>query len=133
MADVTVGGNIRRGLVDLDGRGKWSAASSSCARENALNVIKRVKAKLAEVQSSLPKGVKVVPVYDRSHLIMDSVATLTSNLLANYRRRCPGHRRLCSTSDQRWSRRLRCPSRRRPRSSLSTTWTSASTSCRSLV
>lgn len=82
VADVTVGGNIRRGLVDLDGRGEVVGGIVVMrSGENALNVIKRVKAKLAEVQSSLPKGVKVVPVYDRSHLIMDSVATLTSNLL----------------------------------------------------
>jgi len=82
VADVTVGGNIRRGLVELDGRGEVVGGIVVMrSGENALNVIKRVKAKLAEVQSSLPKGVKVVPVYDRSQLIMDSVATLTSNLL----------------------------------------------------
>ena len=82
VADVTVGGNIRRGLVELDGRGEVVGGIVVMrSGENALNVIKRVKAKLAEVQSSLPKGVKVVPVYDRSRLIMDSVSTLTSNLL----------------------------------------------------
>lgn len=82
IGDVTVGGNIRRGLVELDGRGEVVGGIVVMrSGENALNVIKRVKAKLAEVQSSLPKGVKVVPVYDRSQLIKDSVATLTSNLL----------------------------------------------------
>ena len=82
VADVTIGGNIRRGLVELDGRGEVVGGIVIMrSGENALNVISRVKAKLAEVQSSLPKGVKVVPVYDRSRLIMDSVATLTSNLL----------------------------------------------------
>ena len=82
VADVTVGGNIRRGLVDLDGRGEVVGGIVVMrSGENALNVIKRVKAKLAEVESSLPQGVKFVPVYDRSRLIMDSVSTLTSNLL----------------------------------------------------
>ncbi|PSM31967.1 CusA/CzcA family heavy metal efflux RND transporter [Haliangium sp. UPWRP_2] len=82
VADVTVGGNIRRGLVELDGRGEVVGGIVVMrSGENALNVIKRVKAKLAEVESSLPKGVKVVPVYDRSQLIKDSVATLASNLL----------------------------------------------------
>lgn len=82
VADVTIGGNIRRGLVELDGKGEVVGGIVVMrSGENALNVIKRVKAKLAEVQSSLPKGVKVVPVYDRSQLIKDSVATLTSNLL----------------------------------------------------
>jgi Cu(I)/Ag(I) efflux system membrane protein CusA/SilA len=49
--------------------------------ENALNVIGRVKAKLHEIQGSLPEGVKIVPVYDRSQLIRDSVSTLSVNLL----------------------------------------------------
>ena len=49
--------------------------------ENALDVIARVKAKLEETKGSLPEGVKVVPVYDRSRLINDSVQTLGVNLL----------------------------------------------------
>ena len=82
VADVTVGGNIRRGLVDLDGKGEVVGGIVVMrSGENALNVIKRVKAKIAEVQSSLPAGMKIVPVYDRSELIKDSVSTLTSNLI----------------------------------------------------
>ena len=82
VADVTVGGNIRRGVVDLDGRGEVVGGIVVMrSGENALNVIARVKAKLAEVKGSLPKGVKIVPVYDRSELIKDSVRTLSVNLL----------------------------------------------------
>jgi Cu(I)/Ag(I) efflux system membrane protein CusA/SilA len=82
VADVTVGGALRRGLVDLDGRGETVGGIVVMRHgENALAVIDRVKAKLAEVNSALPAGVTVVPVYDRSRLINDSVATLTSNLL----------------------------------------------------
>ena len=82
VADVTVGGNIRRGLVDLDGTGEVVGGIVVMrSGENALNVIERVKAKIAEVQSSLPAGVKVVPVYDRSQLIKDSVSTLSRNLV----------------------------------------------------
>ena len=82
VADVTVGGNIRRGLVDLDGRGEVvGGVVVMRSGENALNVIERVKAKLDEVKGSLPPGVKVVPVYDRSELIKHSVATLSINLL----------------------------------------------------
>ncbi len=82
VADVTIGGNIRRGLVDLDGRGEVVGGIVVMRfGENALNVIERVKAKLDEVKGSLPPGVKVVPVYDRSHLIKDSVSTLSWNLL----------------------------------------------------
>ncbi|HVE82591.1 MAG TPA: CusA/CzcA family heavy metal efflux RND transporter, partial [Myxococcales bacterium] len=82
VADVTVGGNIRRGLVDLDGRGEVvGGVVVMRSGENALDVIRRVKAKLEEVKSSLPAGVRVVTVYDRSQLIKDSVATLSTNLL----------------------------------------------------
>ena len=82
VADVTIGGNIRRGLVDLDGRGEVVGGIVVMRYgENALDVIARVKGKIAEVQGSLPEGVKVVPVYDRSRLINDSVDTLSVNLL----------------------------------------------------
>ncbi|MBI2394872.1 MAG: efflux RND transporter permease subunit [Deltaproteobacteria bacterium] len=81
VAEVVVGGNIRRGVVDLDGRGE-AVGGIVVMRygENALEVINRVKAKIHEVQGALPPGVKLVPVYDRSQLIKDSVATLTGNL-----------------------------------------------------
>jgi Cu(I)/Ag(I) efflux system membrane protein CusA/SilA len=82
VADVTVGGNIRRGLVELDGRGEVVGGIVVMRYgENALDVIGRVKAKLAEVQTAMPAGVKVVPVYDRSQLIKDSVRTLVENVV----------------------------------------------------
>ncbi len=82
VADVIVGGNIRRGLVDLDGRGEVVGGIVVMrSGENALNVIARVKAKLEETRGALPAGVRVVPVYDRSQLIRDSVSTLSINLL----------------------------------------------------
>ena len=82
VADVIIGGNIRRGLVDLDGRGEVVGGIVVMrSGENALNVIARVKAKLEEIEGSLPDGVKVVPVYDRSQLIKDSVWTLSVNLV----------------------------------------------------
>jgi Cu(I)/Ag(I) efflux system membrane protein CusA/SilA len=49
--------------------------------ENALRVIERVKAKLAEVQHALPAGVRIVPTYDRSGLINESIATLRRTLI----------------------------------------------------
>ncbi len=82
VADVTIGGNIRRGLVDLDGRGEVVGGIIVMRfGENALSVIERVKAKLVEIEGSLPPGVKVVPVYDRSQLIKQSVSTLSWNLV----------------------------------------------------
>ncbi len=82
VADVTIGGNIRRGLVELDGRGEVVGGIVVMrSGENALDVINAVKAKIASLQSSMPPGVKVVPVYDRSHLITDSIKTLGTNLV----------------------------------------------------
>jgi copper/silver efflux system protein len=82
VADVAIGGNIRRGVVDLDGKGEVVGAIVVMRYgENALDVIDRVKAKLDEVRPSLPAGVKIVPVYDRSQLIRDSVSTLSVNLV----------------------------------------------------
>jgi Cu(I)/Ag(I) efflux system membrane protein CusA/SilA len=82
VADVAVGGNLRRGLVDLDGRGEVVGGIVVMRYgENALDVIERVKAKLAEIAGSMPPGVKVVTVYDRSQLITASVKTLSMNLL----------------------------------------------------
>jgi Cu(I)/Ag(I) efflux system membrane protein CusA/SilA len=82
VATVSIGGNIRRGVVDLDGQGEVVGGIIVMrSGDNALNVIARVKDKLAELQGSLPDGVKVVPVYDRSQLIQDSVKTLATNLL----------------------------------------------------
>jgi len=81
VATVSIGGNIRRGVVDLDGQGEVVGGIVVMrSGENALNVIQRVKDKLAEIEPSLPEGVKVVPVYDRSQLIEDSVKTLTTNV-----------------------------------------------------
>ncbi|MBL9019380.1 MAG: efflux RND transporter permease subunit [Myxococcales bacterium] len=82
VADVTVGGNIRRGLVELDGRGEVVGGIVVMrSGENALDVIDAVKAKLTALESSLPPGVKVVPVYDRSELIVASIRTLGTNLV----------------------------------------------------
>lgn len=82
VATVSIGGNIRRGVVDLDGQGEVVGGIVVMrSGENALNVIRRVKQELVEIQPSLPEGVKIVPVYDRSQLIEDSVKTLTTNVV----------------------------------------------------
>ena len=82
VAEVVIGGNLRRGVADLDGEGETVGGIVIMrSGENALDVIARVKAKLAETKRSLPPGVEVVPVYDRSELIKHSVRTLSVNLL----------------------------------------------------
>src|SRR5207249_4431751 len=82
VAQVRLGPDIRRGVADLDGRGEVIGGIVVMRfGENALNVIERVKAKLNEVRQSMPAGMKVVPTYDRSGLIGQSITTLRRTLI----------------------------------------------------
>jgi Cu(I)/Ag(I) efflux system membrane protein CusA/SilA len=67
VAKVALGPEMRRGVADLDGEGDVVGGIVVMRQgENALAVIGRVKAKLAELRPSLPAGVEVVTTYDRS-------------------------------------------------------------------
>ena len=82
VADVQLGPDIRRGVAELDGKGEVVGGIVVMRfGENALRVIDRVKAKLKEVQPSLPEGVRIVPTYDRSGLINESIGTLRRTLV----------------------------------------------------
>jgi Cu(I)/Ag(I) efflux system membrane protein CusA/SilA len=82
VASVRLGPDMRRGLVELDGQGEVAGGIVIMRfGENAPAVIDRVKAKLKEIEPSMPKGVKVVTVYDRSDLIRASIATASENLI----------------------------------------------------
>ena len=81
LAQVTLGGEMRRGVADLDGEGetvggivvmRWGG--------NAEQVIIALKERLRLLQKSLPEGVEIVTVYDRSILIEDAVAHLLFKL-----------------------------------------------------
>jgi Cu(I)/Ag(I) efflux system membrane protein CusA/SilA len=81
LGKVVLGPDIRRGVTDLDGEGETVGAIVVMRYgENALKVIDRVKAKLAEIAPSLPKGVEIVTTYDRSDLINRSIETLKHTL-----------------------------------------------------
>jgi len=82
LGRVSVGPAIRRGVADLDGRGD-AVGGIVVMRfgQNALTTINNVKAKLVSVQKGLPPGVVVRPVYDRSTLIEQAIATLKGKLL----------------------------------------------------
>ncbi|HVT60716.1 MAG TPA: CusA/CzcA family heavy metal efflux RND transporter [Thermoanaerobaculia bacterium] len=79
---VSLGPAERRGLAELGGRGE-AVGGIVVMRygENALDVIHAVKARLAEIERSLPAGVRVVVTYDRSRLIEESIATLRHTLI----------------------------------------------------
>jgi Cu(I)/Ag(I) efflux system membrane protein CusA/SilA len=77
LATVTLGPDLRRGIATLDDKGEVVGGIVVMRYgENALNVIRAVKAKLEEIKPSLPAGVKIVPTYDRSTLIMRAIETL---------------------------------------------------------
>jgi copper/silver efflux system protein len=79
---VVLGPDIRRGISDWNGKGEAVSGIVVMRQgENALDVIERVKAKLKEIQPGLPPGVKVVPVYDRSDLILRSIDNLKQTLI----------------------------------------------------
>ena len=77
LATVTLGPDMRRGIATLDDKGEVVGGIVVMRYgENALNVIRAVKTKLAEIEPSLPAGVKIVPTYDRSTLILRAIETL---------------------------------------------------------
>ena len=81
VARVIRGPTLRRGIAELDGEGEVVGGIIVLrSGKNALAAIDAVKAKLAQLQDSLPAGVEVVPVYDRSELILDSVRNLAAKL-----------------------------------------------------
>ncbi|MBZ5558317.1 MAG: CusA/CzcA family heavy metal efflux RND transporter [Acidobacteriia bacterium] len=82
VGDVTLGPDLRRGIADLNGNGDVVAGIIVMRQgENALTVIDRVKAKLKELEPTLPPGVKVVTTYDRSDLILRSIENLKRTLI----------------------------------------------------
>ncbi len=82
VARVTEGPEIRRGVADLDGRGDTVGGIVVMRHsENADRIIHRVKEKLKDIEASLPQGVKIVTVYDRSELIEEAIDTLKHELI----------------------------------------------------
>jgi Cu(I)/Ag(I) efflux system membrane protein CusA/SilA len=79
---VRIGPAQRRGLADLDGEGEVvGGVVVARSGTNALQVIEAVKARIDELQRTLPHGVQIVPTYDRSTLIKKSIETLRHTLI----------------------------------------------------
>ena len=82
IATVSLGPELRRGLTDLDGEGDVAAGIVIMRfGENALETIRNVKTKLAELELNLPPGVEIVTVYDREPLIERAIENLSGKLL----------------------------------------------------
>jgi copper/silver efflux system protein len=82
VARVELGPDERRGITELNGEGEVaSGIAIQRYGANALTVIDNIKAALAQMAPALPKGVDIVPVYDRSQLIHAAIETLKGTLL----------------------------------------------------
>jgi len=82
IGSVTLGPDMRRGIAELNGQGEVVSGIVVMRHgENALNLIDRVKQKIKEIEPSLPKGIRIVTTYDRSDLILRSIATLKEKLI----------------------------------------------------
>ena len=82
VATVQVGPAPRRGSADLNGRGEVVAGIVIMRfGSDALRTIEAVKQRLREIEHTLPAGVRLVPVYDRSDLIHRAIGNLTRTLI----------------------------------------------------
>ncbi len=85
VARVQFGPEMRRGIGELDGDGEAvGGVIVMRSGKNALTTIQAVKDKLAVLQKSLPEGVEIVPVYDRSGLIERAIDNLTHKLVEEF-------------------------------------------------
>ncbi|WP_299981352.1 efflux RND transporter permease subunit [uncultured Pseudoteredinibacter sp.] len=81
IAQVNIGPQMRRGIAELNGEGEVAGGIIVMRYgENAQKTIDAVKEKLNSLAGSLPEGVEIVPVYDRSKLIQSAVDNLWSKL-----------------------------------------------------
>ena len=85
VANIQLGPEMRRGIADLDGEGEVAGGVIVMrSGKNALQTIEAVKARLAALKASLPPGVEIVPVYDRSNLIRRAVGNLETKLAEEF-------------------------------------------------
>jgi cobalt-zinc-cadmium resistance protein CzcA len=82
VAQVRFAPMVRQGLATQDGKGEVViGVVMMLLGENSRTVVDRVKVRLAEIQESLPKGVRIEPYYDRSDLVRRTIRTVTTNLV----------------------------------------------------
>ncbi len=82
VATIHLGPELRRGLAELNGEGEVAGGVIIMRYgENALATIEAVRAKLEELKKGLPKGVEIVPTYDRGNLIERAIENLKGKLI----------------------------------------------------
>lgn len=82
IADVRLGHALRYGAVSHNGEGEIVLGIVMMLKgENAAQVIRRVKARLAEITPSLPEGIQVTTFLDREDFVNRTVSTVQKNLI----------------------------------------------------
>jgi copper/silver efflux system protein len=81
VADIALGPGFRRGVLEKDGNEVTGGVVLMAYGENPLEVTRRIKAKIRELQVGLPRGVRIVPFYDRTPLIQGAIGTVTSTVV----------------------------------------------------
>jgi cobalt-zinc-cadmium resistance protein CzcA len=82
VATVQYGEELRQGAVSRDGRGEVVSGIVMMLRgENGREVVQRVRARVAEINRSLPPGVQVLAYYDQTDLVDGTLKTVRTNLL----------------------------------------------------
>ncbi len=82
VATVAIGGEVRQGLATINGKGEAVAGLVlKLIGTNTSNVIADVKKRLAKINETLPPGIKIVPYYDQSKLVLRSISTVNEALV----------------------------------------------------
>lgn len=82
VGEVVTGATVRQGAVTSNGEGEIVAGIAMMLKgENSRSVVERVKARVAEIRKTLPKGVELIPFYDRTELIDRTIWTVAKNLI----------------------------------------------------
>ncbi len=82
VAEVVTGAAVRHGATIADGQGEIVAGISlMLVRENARDVVSRVKQRIEQIRQTLPKGVELIPFYDRTELVNRTIHTVAKNLI----------------------------------------------------
>jgi cobalt-zinc-cadmium resistance protein CzcA len=82
LGEVVTGATVRQGAVTADGEGEIVAGIALMLKgENSRTVVQRVKERIDQIKKTLPKGVELIPFYDRTELIDRTIKTVATNLL----------------------------------------------------
>ncbi len=82
LGEVVIGAAVRQGAVTADGKGEIVAGIAMMLQgENSRAVVQRVKQRVEQIRKTLPKGVELIPFYDRTELVDRTIWTVVKNLM----------------------------------------------------